>query len=154
VGENFNQQAAVDIVVSGYPVGSPTQQPPAELTVDNQAVPGRIDTAGDKDSFTFSADQTSQLILRITDLAFGMNPHVRIYKGDPSILIGDHRFIAQGDGYFFTKLTAQAGDQFLVEVEHVDPAAADGLYNISVGPALPNTIETRSSIIYLPLIRR
>jgi hypothetical protein len=154
VGENFNQPATTDIVVSGYPEGSATQQPPAELTVDNQAAPGRIDAAGDKDSFTFTADQTGQLVLRITDLAFGMNPHVRIYKGDPAVLIGDYRFVPQGDGYFFTKLVAQADDRFLVEVAHVDPAAAEGLYDISVGPALLNTVETRSSSIYLPLILR
>jgi hypothetical protein len=154
VGENFNQSADVDLMVSGFEAGAMDQSSPTQMTVDNRNFPGRIDMAGDQDSFTFSAEQPGELVLRITDLAFGMQPHVRVFKGDPLALIGDYAFVPQGNAYFFTKLNAVAGDQFLVEIEHLDSAASDGFFNISVGQALPNTIETRAVQLYLPLVLR
>jgi hypothetical protein len=41
-----------------------------------------------------------------------------------------------------------------VEVKHTSSDAAEGLYNISVGPGLANTLETYPPSLYLPALQR
>jgi hypothetical protein len=139
-------------MVSGFPPPGPVA--PTDMTVDNFDFPGRIDTPGDQDRFTFTADQTGSLVLRVTDLAFGMQPHLRLYRGEPPVLASEFDFVPHGDRYFFTRLDALMGEAFLIEVEDQDLAAAGGLYNLSAGPALANSVETQTERIYLPIIGR
>ena len=153
VGEDFDQAAAVDLMVSGFRPGFTDVVPPTQLTLDNRDFPGRIDVAGDKDSFTFYPEASGPVVLRVTDLALGMQPRVRVYRGDPAVLVGEYTFTPWGDDYFFTRLTVEAGEHYLVEVDHTDPAASEGLFNVSVGPALANTLETAWRI-FLPLIQQ
>ncbi|MCW5852798.1 MAG: VCBS repeat-containing protein [Anaerolineae bacterium] len=153
VGEDFDQSASVALMVSGFRPGFSGVVAPTQLTVDNRDFPGRIDMAGDKDSFTFYPETSDTLVLRVTDLALGMQPKVRVYRGDPAVLIGEYTFTPWGNDYFFTKLEVEAGERYLVEVEHQDPSASEGLFNVSVGPALANTLETAWRL-FLPLIRQ
>jgi hypothetical protein len=152
VGEDFSQSAGLDVMVSGFPPPGPVV--PTDMTVDNFNFPGRIDAPGDQDRFSFTADQTGELVLRLTDLALGMQPNLRLYRGEPPVFASEFDVVPQGDRYFFTKLNVLAGEVFLIEVEDQDPATAGGLYNLSVGPALANSVETQTERIYLPIIGR
>jgi tripartite motif-containing protein 71 len=127
VGEAFNLQATTSVRVSGFRQGF----------------------AGDQDVYTFTATSDGQLVLRVTDLALDMRPRIKLYRG--ATLVGDWTPQPNENGYFFTKIGAQAGESFRVEIAHADPQATEGLYNVSVGPPLARTIET-AHLLFLPLI--
>jgi hypothetical protein len=153
VGEAFSQTAAVDLTISGFVAGSEGQVEPIPVTADNSNYPGLIDSAGDVDSFTFTAGAGGPLVVRVTDLALGMQPRIRLYRGAPPALAGEFAPNLQGDAYFLTRIEAGAGENFLVEVEDQDPAASGGLFNLSVGPALADPNEAGSRL-YLPFVMR
>jgi hypothetical protein len=153
IPEEFTKLVSLGVPVSGFPPILGLPQLPKSLTVDNQNFPGRIDRAGDKETYIFTASQSGQLVVRLTDFDFGMQPHVKIFKGDyPQDLVGDHKFTPVDGNYFFARLTVDEPDtRYLVEVSHIDPNAVTGLFSISVGPALPNQTE-QSVKVYIPLI--
>ena len=154
VGESFTEVVSADIMVTGFQRGFTGALPPTQLTLDNRDFPGRIDSAGDQDTFVFVPDASGEVVLRVTDLALDMQPHIRVYQGDPGALIGEYRFAPVGDEYFFKKLAVEAGQQYTVEVAHLDPTAASGVFSVSVGPALLNTVETLASWrLFLPHVR-
>jgi hypothetical protein len=154
VGQYVTQTAELDLVVSGFVAGSEGQVEPIHVTVDNADFPGRIDSAGDQDRYTFTAATADPLVVRVTNLAAGLQPRIRVYQDEPPVLIGEYTYLAQGNGYFFNHLAAEAGLSYLVEIEDVDPTRVGGLFNISVGPPLANSIETLTQHLYLPLVGR
>jgi hypothetical protein len=154
VGENFSQAAEMEVMISGFEAGSEGQVEPILMAADNTNYPGRMDAAGDVDSFTFTAAATGQVALRVTDLAFGMLPRIRVYQGNPPALIGDYAPSPLGSSsYFYALLDAQAGEAYLIEVEDQDPAASGGLFSVSAGPVLENTVEA-GTFLYLPAVGR
>jgi hypothetical protein len=154
VGEGFSQTAELALMVSGFEAGSEGQVEPIEMAPDNTNYPGRIDAAGDVDTFTFTAPATARLALRVTDLAFGMRPRIRIYQGNPPALTGEYAPSLLGSSsYFYALLDAQAGESYRVEVSDQDPAASGGLFTVSAGPVLESTVEA-GAVLYLPAVGR
>lgn len=145
ISENFARASSNTTVVASWSFDDHTNDPlvPVSctaLTDDNVKVPGRIDSAGDVDCFFFTPTSTSDdLVGRITKLAGGMEPTIKIYNADGSTLLlevalGDSENDAVGT---VATIPASALDAagHVVTVEHGDPAAAKGSYEVSVGAA-------------------
>ena len=118
ISENFTERIALSVHVNGYPQTINAPQPPTQLTIDNRDFPGRIDSAGDKDTFTFTttvftATKTSELVVRLTALDHGMQPHIKIFEGatSPSLIV-EHQFVPSENNYFITRLTVEAQHTF------------------------------------------
>lgn len=112
------------------------------LSTDNVDTPGRIDYAADLDMFEILSLSEGKLILRVSDLAFDMQPTVKIWKNDGATLIKELDLDLNSEGYLFIPLDFEAGEPLYAAVSHLDPNAKRGFYKISVGPALPNDTES------------
>ncbi len=125
------------------------------LTTDNVDMAGRIDFAGDVDVFEVIPVANGKLVLRLSGFAFAMAPRVQILRADGVTAVKTFKFTPEDDEYFFASLRSKTNEAFYVAIQHQDANAVGGLYDISVGPALPNAIESPSLNwlwIVLPLI--
>jgi hypothetical protein len=142
VGEDFTASSRLHVQVSGFQMGFAGQSP-TEISLDNRDYPGRIDEPGHVGRFTFAAEESREIAVRITDLALDMTPRARlsIYRdGVPELLL-EIDPVADADTYAWAKVSVEAGEQYLLEVEHIDPGASGGLFNVSAGEPLANTFE-------------
>ncbi|MBN2003182.1 MAG: hypothetical protein JXA21_07470 [Anaerolineae bacterium] len=112
------------------------------VTTENVDVTGRIDYAGDVDVFEVIPAVNGKLVLRLSGFAFDMAPRVQILRADGAAVVKTFEFIPENDEYFFASLRGKANETFYVAVQHLDPNAIGGLYDISIGPPLPNVIES------------
>jgi len=112
------------------------------LTPDNVDVTGRIDYAGDVDVFEVVPTANGKLVLRLSGFAFDMQPRVQVLRADGATVIKTFEFTPEDDEYFFASLRGKANEAFYVTVQHLDLNAVGGLYDISIGPPLPNVIES------------
>lgn len=112
------------------------------LKTDNVDVTGRIDYAGDVDVFEVVPTANGKLTLRLSGFAFEMAPRVQILRADSVTAVKTFEFTPENNAYFFASLRGKANEAFYVAVQHLDPNAVGGLYDISIGPALPNVIES------------
>jgi len=146
VNENFQLAKSLQVVVSNV-VGDDHSHALAEATEisnDNIGVAGRIDYAGDKDVFQFTALDGQPTYVRVTDCALNMIPHLRVFASDGTTLLFEGDLNLAGNNYLSTPLLDRAANSLLyAEVSHVAPAEFGGLYKISAGrviasdPALP-----------------
>ncbi len=112
------------------------------LPTDNVDILGRIDYTSDVDMFAVTPLSGGKLVLRLSGFAFDMQPQVRVLRADGVSVIKTFEFTPTDSQYFFTSLRGKANETFYVAVQHLDAAALGGLYNVSIGPALPNPIES------------
>jgi hypothetical protein len=130
-----------------------TIQQATELAANNVDVPGRIEAAGDVDVFAITAAQSGKLVIRVSDLAFGMSPRLRIVAADGTTELAN--VTVSGEAYLWTEITLQEGETIYAEVTHRDAAADHGTYAISAGHPLAGEFGTTSTVqIYLPIIQR
>ncbi len=122
------------------------------LPTDDIDLPGQIDQAGDVDMFKVTPTTSGQLVLRVSGLALGMDPKIRLFKADGT----PFNFTAAGTVYFFTTLDVTANQSFYVEISHQDSNATTGLYNVSIGQSLQSSgepeLSSSSGNVYLPII--
>jgi formylglycine-generating enzyme required for sulfatase activity len=154
VGEAFEVLLESSVRVDGWASddhGDSAATATALLT-NNEDVAGSIDHVGDEDWFVITPTTTCQLVLRVTDLALGMQPVAVVY--DDGITSLD--MPADTESYAFTVLDALAGQPIYVKVFHQDSEATMGLYFISVGPTLASGGEPERSQggVYLPIVLR
>ncbi len=102
--------------------------------------------------FKVTIAETGTLVLRVCDLAFDMQPKIRVLGADGVTVIGEFDFVPQADEYFFTVLNVAAGDILYAEVSHSNASATTGSYDISIGKSLESGGEPHSYGIYLPLV--
>ncbi|MGD0650647.1 MAG: VWA domain-containing protein [Verrucomicrobiia bacterium] len=138
ITEDFQRQANLQIQVSGVQyddhgndAGSATVLPPT-----NTNIVGRIDYSGDVDFFEVDMPTvTSSVVVRVSNLASGIQPLLKIYGSDGTTLLG------QGD---LTNAVSPAG-YIVLQVDHVAGATlyaavssttTGGTYEISAGPAV------------------
>lgn len=112
------------------------------LSPDNVDRIGRIDYGGDVDMFAVTPLSSGKLVLRLSRFAFDMQPQVQVLSADGARVLKAFEFSPVEGQYFFSSLRGKANETFYVAVQHLDPAAVGGLYDVSVGPALPNVIES------------
>ncbi len=153
VGESFNLTAETKITVTGYTSDDHTDQftNPTIVYSDNQPKRGQIDRAGDKDVFKSTLMGDGKYILRLTSLALGIHPRLRLLQSDGQTLIGDWTIIPEEGYYYYIVLEGPAGASFFTEISHANPNAMQGMYEVSFGaPVAGESVGEDEFIIFLP----
>lgn len=122
------------------------------LTLNNVDVTGRIDYSGDVDMFEVIPSANGRFVLRLSNFAFDMQPNIQVLDADGVTLVEEYEFVPEDDQYFFTPLRGRAGDAIYLAVTHLDANAEGGLYDVSIGAALPNDTESPPFNLLLVLI--
>ncbi len=143
ITENFARAASNTTVVASFSPDDHANDPLvpgacSALTDGNAKVPGRIDSAGDVDCFFFTPSATDKdLVGRVTGLAGGMEPTIKIYNADGTTMLLE---VTPGnsenpDVGTVGTIPASALDTagHVVTVQHETDTAAKGSYNVSVG---------------------
>jgi len=142
IAENFERFARIQVNtlnVQADDHGNTTADATA-LPADNRDVPGRIDHAGDLDVFEIYASGTGEITVRVSNLALGMDPKVRVLAGDGSTALAEADLATSGTtGYVILNLTVAAGDVVFAEVSDRG-AAIGGSYAISAGSRIAHEI--------------
>jgi hypothetical protein len=155
VGENFRRTVSTVITVQGvkaddHPGTAPEGTP---LTPDNYDSAGRIDYAGDVDTFVITPTLTGKLAVRTTGLAFGMEPLLRVLGADATTVLGQARYDPAG-GYPYIIIDVTSGQPVYAEVSHIDSDHVGGTFWVSAGQPISSD-RAIPRYIYLPLtIRR
>lgn len=151
VSADFTASATLQVTVSGVVADDHGNAPGSAraIAADNAPWAGKIDKAGDKDVFRFTTLGSGVTYVRVSNLALGMNPRLRVFGPNGTTVL----FIAGLDSslseYPFIPLTGVApGTTVYVEISHASATAADGLYEFSAGPKLPS--DTMRFRIFLP----
>lgn len=141
INENFTRFARLQVTVEGSTLddhlpGAPGTPHPG----GNAGLAGNIDGAGDIDCFAIPApDPLGNLVVRVTDLALGMDPVLEVFSPDGATLI-DRATLpedASVNGYLFTEIpAANASAGVLACVRHQDDSAGQGSYRVSAGPRI------------------
>lgn len=143
ITENFTVTKTIKISVSNVKADDYADSP-ADATLyvaNNTPVPGKIDFAGDKDVFQLKTLQSEKTYVRVANLAFGMNPHIRVLGADKSTVLFDAKLDSSHSNYLYIPLNNVLPDTTIyVEVSDVSSTATGGLYEISAGKGLVNEI--------------
>lgn len=155
VGESFNATTETQITISGYTGDDHKDQLANATTIlsDNQPVRGQIDRAGDKDIFKSTLIGDGTFVLRLSSLALGIQPRLRLWQSDGTTLIGDWTIIPEEGYYYYIRLTGSMGASFYAEITHAKSGANQGMYEISFGPPLTgegSANEEEGNLIFLP----
>jgi uncharacterized protein YegL len=134
ITENFTRTAGVQLVVSGVLLDDhPDEAPGTNVTPNNSDVPGRIEVTGDVDVFTVATTGLDHLIFRVTGLAFGMEPRLRILTEDGSteIIAATIDQLLDGAAYLALAVPVSGATQLHAEVSHA--SGGTGTYQFSAG---------------------
>jgi tripartite motif-containing protein 71 len=150
VTENFTVSAQTTVVVSGVRSDDHGNNPGTAslLNTDNLDQWGHIEQPGDRDLFRITVAQDMTIVVRVTDLAAGMQPRLRLLAGDGTTPISA---LLLAKNYPALVYTARAGSMIYAEVSHVDPAASGGVYRISAGSAIASDGLNQ---VYIPVAIR
>ena len=96
---------------------------------------------GDVDVIRVDVDNTGELVLRVADLALGMDPRMRVIEADTTTVLADIDLAsnASPNGYLFFRIDVNAGDTVYAEVSDVN-GSVGGFYSISGGPPFPSDV--------------
>jgi tripartite motif-containing protein 71 len=150
VVENFTVSAQTTVVVSGVRSDDHGNDPGTAslLNTDNLDQWGHIEQPGDRDLFRITVSQDMTIVVRVTNLAAGMQPRLRLLAGDGTTPISA---LSLAKNYPALVYTARAGSVIYAEVSHVDPAASGGVYRISAGAAIASDGLNQ---VYIPVVIR
>ena len=157
VEENFQRAASVQVKVVNVR-DDDHGNTPAEATalpVDNTDMAGRIDFRGDVDVFKVNAAKAGEIILRISNLALGMDPRLRVFALDGTTVLADVDLTtnASENGYLLLSISLAAGDMIFAEVSDRNQKAG-GTYDISAGSRIASDVEVKPRDPNLPPFRR
>lgn len=146
VDENFERFAEVQVNVSGVQGDDHSDwynDHPTILHPNNMPLPGKIDFAGDIDTFKITLPQnypSGETIIRVDNLGMGMDPYLYIFAEDWSWEV-DKFFDTEPTRYdsLVFPVFVMPGETFYVEVWHFE--GETGLYNISAGPRLKSEVS-------------
>ena len=150
----FLGYAAIEIVVTNFAADDHGNGPEDArlIAANNERHTGQIDTAGDQDYFRFTTALSGTTYVRVTGLALGMDPVLRIFGPDGSELLFTAQ-LARRFPYVYIPLTAvPAGSTVFAQVSHSDGEATGGLYELSAGARLASD-HLDPLHAYLPLLR-
>ncbi|MFO7633863.1 MAG: LamG-like jellyroll fold domain-containing protein [Caldilinea sp.] len=171
---DFDRFASLEILVDDYDSDdhSNSVDEATDLPADNRDASGRIDSAGDIDSFRLTAAQSvtgdpkeqgvavasvaaasQQYILRLSRFAQGMDATVRVTTSSG---VQEHQTgLLAYDAYWTLPLDLTPGEQVLVEVRHSNGQTANGSYAVSFGsPVAGEVSANQGSSIFLPTVLR
>jgi hypothetical protein len=142
IGENFQRFAIVQVVTEGVVSDDHGNTPEraTAIAADNATlVPGKIETPGDVDVFALQVpDGASAVVVRVSGLALGMEPKLRILASDGITVLreGTRATNSSARGYLFLEVGAPGGEKLFAEVSHTDARTGTGTYLVSAGAAL------------------
>ena len=124
------------------------------IVPDNKSHSGKIDFAGDKDVFKFTTLDSGISYARVTGLALGMNPHLRILDADMSTVLFDEILDPVTSKYLFIPLKGvPTGTVVYAEVSNLTSEDSGGFYEFSIGKKLDSDTFL-IHYIYMSLITR
>jgi hypothetical protein len=148
ITENFTRNASVQLVVSGVvPDDHSNSAPGTPVTPNNSDVPGRIEVSGDVDVFTVATGGLDYLIFRVTGLAFGMEPRLRILDedGTTEIVAATINDLLPGETYLTLAVPVNGRSALHAEVSHAN--SGTGMYQFSAGkPILSDSLKVSVDI--------
>jgi len=102
---------------------------------DNSDQPGNIDSATDRDRFHLEIGAASSLIVRVTGMAFGLEPELSIYDPAGNLLVALTKLDKGSAGYFsaYVDTSAWAGSGAGLTLEVQGAGTTTGAYLISAG---------------------
>ena len=148
ITENFTRSASIQLVVSGVVSDDhPDSAPGTIVTPNNIEIPGRIEISGDVDVFTVPTSGFDHLIFRVTGLAFGMEPRLRILDedGTTEIFAASINDLMNNEPYLALTIPVNGRTQLHAEISHVNNLT--GMYQFSVGkPILSDSLKVNMDI--------
>ncbi len=138
VTDNFTRFARTQITVSNVRSDDHGNDPSnaTYINSDNSNTAGKIDYADDVDAFSIYANKDGTLTFRVSDLALGMNPKIKILGSDGTTVLkeADLSQNSSQNGYLLVNVDVKSGDEVyaLVSSDKVG-----GTYRISAGATLP-----------------
>ncbi|MFQ3630710.1 carboxypeptidase regulatory-like domain-containing protein, partial [Roseiflexus sp.] len=118
------------------------------LTANNQSQWGRIERPGDRDLFQITAPNDMLLVVRVTNLAMGMEPKLRLLAADGQTELASVTGNTVTRQYPFITYRLTSGSTLYAEVSHQNPSASQAVYQISAGaPVISDQWQ-----LYLPLV--
>ena len=140
VGEDFERFVRFQIETKNV-VSDDHGNTPGTATVlsatNEGTTPGKIETPGDVDVFQIMPQQLTELVVRVSNLAFGMNPMMKVTDSlDVTIIEGSLDTSSSQAGLLSLKFPAIATETYFVHITHQD-ASGTGYYEISAGGSIP-----------------
>jgi len=155
IGENFNLSKTIWVSVSNV-VSDDYGNTPSEATsvvADNKPTSGRIDYVNDKDVFVVKTLSEGTTYVRITNLAFGMKPVIRIIAADKTTILFESYLEDSLGEYLYLPLYNLTTDTTVyVEVADTSNQELGCLYDFSVGKQISSDLPKFS--IFIPTILR
>lgn len=159
ISDPFAVEAELRIQVSGVQADDHSDAAPQAtiLPTTNVDTRGKIDRPGDRDLFKVTPDQSGRLVIRVSGLALGAEPRLRLLAEDGTTELANVVRGSTDDAtYLWIAQTVTIGNTIYAEVSDQRPASSGGLYQISAGAPLdaeggPAGAPNR---LYLPLIAR
>ncbi|PDW01369.1 VWA domain-containing protein [Candidatus Viridilinea mediisalina] len=165
---NFQRFATTSVFVSGGQEQDHADDFENATVVqpNNTPVVGRIDFAGDIDTFRVDVPSnfSGELVLRMDNLALGMDPFVFAFANDDSWELSKiFDTEPTSNDVLVLTLPPSAGKTIYIMVMHLDPNATEGWYDLSVGPPIvgeriSDPINAKPDVsqetVFLPLVVR
>lgn len=134
IAENFTRSASTQALVSGLVTDDhPDSAPGTSVAPNNGDVPGRIEVSSDIDVFTVATAGLDHLIFRVTGLALGMEPRLRILEedGTTEIVTATIDQLVDGAAYLAVAVPVNGNADLHAEVSHA--TGGTGMYQFSAG---------------------
>ena len=107
------------------------------VTSDDTPISGKIDYLGDADVFKIITLPTGSTFVRVTNLAFGISPHMRILGADKQTVLYELDLPSIGEGNYLNLELTQVPPGTIVYAEVTNKVGNfGGLYRLSVGTQL------------------
>lgn len=155
VDENFELSETIWISVSNVVMDDFGNTPleAMQILADNKPTTGKINYGGDKDVFEVTTLPEGITYVRVTNLALGMNPIVRVIDTDgTTVLFSESLETSFGSYVYVPLLNIKPDRKLFVEVADISNLVKGGLYDISVGHRVASDVPNCS--IFLPKIIR
>ncbi len=153
VGENFVRTGLTQIELLDFDNDNHGDNTGAATALldDNVPIKGRIDSAGDLDVFQIASPDTSRdLSVRVFNMALGMTPKVTVLDSAAvnELASGTVATSQSQNGYISLTIPKEnlPGGIFII-VEHTDPSATLGNFEISAGGAIEGDTITPAPVL-------
>jgi calcium-activated chloride channel regulator 4 len=157
IAENFQRFERIQVNALGFKTDDHGNTPDAAtaLALNNSNLAGKIDSAGDVDVFSLSGMGSDSVHVRVSDLALGMQPRLRLLAADKVTVLYDVDLTtnAAGNGYLLLPVSASSQPTIYAEVSDRQ-GGTGGVYHVSAGRAVSGEPSTGAGRVFLPVIAR
>lgn len=136
IPDAFERFARIQVVVANVRPDDHGNSPQDAtfLNASNADMPGKIDYGGDVDVFRIDLSAPGEVSVRVTNLALGMDPRLRLIADDMTTVLADIDLSSSASslGYLNSLHPMPSGGTVYAEVSH-RTGGSGGLYDISAG---------------------